>query len=326
MAAINSGRSQIALVVNHDRQLIGTVTDGDVRRGLLDGLNLTDPVTKIMRRDFCSVTDATADHEILDIMKDGSFHQIPIVDYFGRPIELVVLDDLLRSSFRPNQVLLMAGGQGVRLRPLTSNRPKPMLPIGEKPMLQIILEKCISHGLHNFIMSVGYLKEQIMTYFSDGSEWGAEIQYIEEANPLGTAGAIGSISDQITAPLLVMNGDVISDVNLNHLLDFHERKQAQITLAVRLYEIAVPYGVVSLESHTVRGFEEKPRIHKHVNAGIYVLSPNVVQQVPANKYLDMSDLVEAHIASGNVFAFPVHEHWSDVGSLEALKQAEVDWS
>jgi GTP:adenosylcobinamide-phosphate guanylyltransferase len=325
ITAIDAGRAQIALVVDDQGRLVGTLTDGDIRRGLLRNMTLEDSVAKVMQCDFGSVDRGTSDHEALGIMRLSRYHQMPVLDDDGRVTALIVLEDLLYPPRLDNPVLLMAGGKGERLRPLTSDLPKPMLPLGGTPVLEIILEKCIASGLHQFLISVGYLKERIIEYFGDGSKWGVEISYLEEHKPLGTGGALGLINDSLSSPLLVINGDVVTSVNFSELLNFHIRQNATATICIRSHEIHIPFGVVATDGYLLQHFEEKPVVRRNVNAGIYVLNPSVVNGVPRHTYVDMPGLLQREAASEDVYVFPIHEYWSDIGNLDALQQAQSEW-
>ena len=326
VTAIDRGRAQIALIVDKRGHLIGTLTDGDVRRGLLRGLLLTDSVLTVMQRNFRSVHRDTTEQEALATMRREHYHQLPVVNESNQPVALFVLEDLLHPKELPNQVLIMAGGRGERLLPLTSERPKPMLPLAGKPILEIILEWCISFGLSKFMFSVGHLKEQIIDYFGDGSRWGVEILYLQEERALGTAGALGLISGPLTSPVLVINGDVVTRANLQELLGFHQSQGADATMCVRPYEAAIPFGVVETEDNVLVGYQEKPRIQRHVNAGIYVLSPKLISTVPKDLRLDMPDLLGARLPDRRINVFPIHEYWNDVGSHDTLRKAQEDWS
>lgn len=326
VTAIDRGRAQIALIVDKRGRLIGTLTDGDVRRGLLRGLLLTDSVLSVMQRHFRSVHRDATEHEALATMRSEHYHQLPVVNEDNQPVALFVLEDLLHPKEIPNPVLIMAGGRGERLLPLTSERPKPMLPLAGKPILEIILEWCISFGLKKFMFSVGHLKEQIIEYFGDGSPWGVEILYLKEERALGTAGALGLIPGPLTSPVLVINGDVITRVNLQELLSFHQSQKAEATMCVRPYEVAIPFGVVETEDNVLVSYQEKPRIQRYVNAGIYVLNPKLISTVPRDSRLDMPDLLGQHLPDRSINVFPIHEYWNDVGSHDTLRKAQEDWS
>lgn len=323
---IDKGAAQIALVIDEAGRLLGTVTDGDIRRGLIQGMTLESPVKRIMYRDFRALPqDATAS-QALAMMKKEQLHQIPVLDENGAIIKLYLLKELLQPRHKQNRVILMAGGQGKRLRPLTENCPKPMLQIGGKPMLEIILERCIEAGFRHFSISVNYLKHQIIDYFDRGTRWDIEIEYLEEDRPLGTAGALSLIPTRPTSPILVLNSDVLTRIDLDGLLRFHEEQKAVATLCLREHETQIPYGVVHTDSKRVKAFEEKPILTHYVNAGLYVLEPQVMDLLEPDQYCDMPDLLERVLNKNQLIAaFPIHEYWLDVGHPETFSQAKGEW-
>ena len=221
----------------------------------------------------------------------------------------------------------MAGGQGMRLRPLTESCPKPMLRIGDKPMLEIILEQCVDSGFLKFYISVNYLKKQIIEYFGNGSRWGVDIQYLEEDKPLGTAGALASLPEQPDKPILVMNGDVLTHVNLEKLFLFHQENSASATICVSEYKTPIPYGVVFTEGAQVLSIEEKPEMSHSINSGVYVLNPELLELLSPKQQCDMPQLLTRGLKRNlSVIVFPIHEYWLDVGHKETLDQANGDWT
>lgn len=322
---IDRGAAQIALVTESDR-LIGIVTDGDVRRGLLRGESLDAPVTNIMRRDFRSLPANATPAEALALMQRETLHQIPALDETGKVVHLFLLEDLIKPRRLPNSVVIMAGGEGKRLRPLTHDCPKPMLQVAGKPLLEIILKQCLDAGFEHFYFAVNYLKEQIQSHFRDGSAWGARIQYLEEDKPLGTAGALSLLPQRPDHPFLVLNGDVLTRVDYTHLLRFHADHQSTVTLCVREHSTQIPYGVVRMDDVKVVALEEKPVLTHYVNAGIYLLNPDVLDLVPKDAFLDMPQLLEIVAQQEkSVSAFPIHEYWLDIGHPETLERAHGEW-
>jgi len=323
---IDRGAAQIALVTDSDR-LIGIATDGDVRRGLLRGESLEATVTNIMRQDFRFLPASATAADALAFMQRETLHQIPALDETGKVVHLFLLEDLIKPQRLPNSVVIMAGGEGKRLRPLTSNCPKPMLQVAGEPILEIILKQCLDAGFEHFYFAVNYLKEQIQSHFQDGSSWGARIQYLEEVKPLGTAGALSLLPERPDHPFLVLNGDVLSRVDYTHLLRFHADHQSTATLCVREYSTQIPYGVVRLDDVKVVALEEKPVLTHYVNAGIYLLNPDVLDLVPKDVFFDMPQLLETAAQQGKtVNAFPIHEYWFDIGQPETLERARKQWS
>lgn len=325
IAVIDRGAAQIALVTDQDR-LVGIVTDGDVRRGLLRGESLDAPVTNIMRRDFRSLPANAPAAEALALMQRETLHQIPALDENGKVVHLFLLEDLIRPQKLPNSVVIMAGGEGKRLRPLTHDCPKPMLQVAGKPLLEIILKQCLDAGFEHFYFAVSYLKEQIQSHFQDGSAWGARIQYLEEDKPLGTAGALSLLPKRPDHPFLVLNGDVLTRVDYTHLLRFHADHQSTATLCVREHSTQIPYGVVRMDDVKVVALEEKPVLTHYVNAGIYLLNPDVLDLVTKDEFFDMPQLLEIAAQQGkHVSAFPIHEYWLDIGHPETLERAHGEW-
>ena len=326
LEVIERGSAQIALVVDFENRLIGTVTDGDIRRGLLKGETLESPVDRVMRQAFKSLPVSATETEALNLMRREMLRQVPVLDKQGHVINLFLLEELLRPRTRPNTVMLMAGGEGRRLRPFTDDCPKPMLPIGGKPMLEIILERCVEAGFRQFIISVNYLKHRIMDYFGNGSRWNVEIRYVEEARPLGTGGALSLLTEIPVHPMLVINGDILTRVSFIELMRFHEEHEAAATLCVREHFTEIPYGVVHIEGAEVTVLQEKPTLNHYVNAGIYLLNPDVLKLLSHDEYCDMPQLLERVIKHGKrVSAFPIHEYWLDIGQPETLKRATGEW-
>lgn len=323
---LDKSAKQIVLVVDGSNVLAGTITDGDIRRGILKGLSLDEPVQKIMNPE---PTVARADESrdvILAKMKRKGLHHIPLVDDARCVVGLETLDEIIQSGRKENVVVLMAGGLGSRLRPLTDGIPKPMLKVGSKPLLETILENFIEYGFNRFYISVNYMAEIVESYFGDGSRWGVEIRYLHEDQRLGTAGALSLLPEKLSAPLFVMNGDLLTKVNFSQLLDFHSSHHAQATMCVREYDFQVPYGVVKIDDHRITGIDEKPVQRFFVNAGIYVLDPNVLEMISPHTYFDMPTLFEKLIEQRReTSAFPIREYWLDIGHLADYDRANVEF-
>ncbi len=327
IATLDREALRIVMVVSAERRLLGTLTDGDVRRALLKHMTLDVPVAEVM-----CITPRTAARDwskerILADMEKYQLLQLPVVDQEGRVIGLETLHDLLNKRHRDNPVFLMAGGFGTRLQPLTHNCPKPLLKVGEKPILELILENFINAGFHRFFISTHYMPEMIREHFGDGSQWGVSIRYIHEVEPLGTGGALGLLPhDEIDQPLFMMNGDLLTTLNFQNLLEFHQDHRGVATMCVREYEHCVPYGVIQNEGHRICSMVEKPVHRFFINAGIYLLSPDLVKSVAPGVRVDMPTLLEREIANGNdVNMFPVHEYWLDIGRMEDFKRAQQEF-
>ncbi len=318
---IDGSSTQIALVVDPADHLLGTITDGDIRRGLLKGISLEDPASTIMNASPTCAHPDDGREAILARMKAKLLHQIPIVDAERRVVGLQVLDELLAAK-RDNWVVLMAGGRGTRLRPLTDDTPKPMLHVGAKPILETILEGFVEQGFNKFFLAVNYRAEMVRAHFGNGSRWGVEIDYLSEASPLGTAGALSLLPTRPSAPLLVMNADLLTRVGFGHMLDFHRVHASAATMGVREYDFQVPFGVVKIRDQSIISIEEKPTHRFFVNAGIYVLSPETLELVPRGRHFDMPALFESLIAAGRETAvFPIREYWIDIGRMDDFEKA-----
>lgn len=325
LCTLDEGGLRLVLVVDRENHLLGIVTDGDIRRALLRRFDFAAPVTGLMNPEpFCAPAGTPRD-TLRNWMEQRSLLHIPIVDDEKRLIALETYRDLLTAPVRDNWVFLMAGGFGTRLGALTQDCPKPMLPVGGKPMLESILENFVDAGFRRFCISVHYLAERIKQHFGDGQRWGVEIRYVEEQAPLGTAGALGLLPETGGLPVLMMNGDVLTQLDFNALLDFHLAQQAAVTLCVREYDMQVPFGVVEGEHSRVIDIVEKPVHRFFVNAGIYVVSPEVVATTVPPRRIDMPDLVKQVLATPcNVAMFPIHEYWLDIGRPDDFERAQKD--
>ncbi len=322
--SLNESALQIALVVSDDGSLLGTVTDGDIRRGLLRGLDLNSSVDAIIQRDPFVVPPHLGRDLVLQLMKANKVRQLPIVDGHRVVLGLHLWDELLVPGQRPNLVVIMAGGQGSRLRPHTENCPKRLLPVAGKPMLEHIIERARAEGFRHFVIAIHYLGEMIEDYFGDGSRWQIEIDYLREESPLGTAGAVGLLMPRPDAPFLVSNGDVLTDIRYGELLDFHCRHRAAATMAVRVHEWQHPFGVVHTKGVDIVGFEEKPIARSHINAGIYVLDPAALDVLGVGDRCDMPALFgRLQERSLRTIVYPMHEPWLDVGRPDDYSSAQV---
>ena len=319
---IDAAGLQIAIVADGGGRLLGTVTDGDVRRAILRGVALDDAVTKVMNENPTTAREDDDRETLLRLMRQRKLHQIPLLDATWRVVGLQVLDRLLEPTRRDNPVVLMAGGLGSRLSPLTDDTPKPLLHVGSKPILETILEAFVQHGFGTFYLSVNYLAEQVEEYFGNGSQWGVKIDYLREHERLGTAGALSLLPERPDEPLFVMNGDLLTRLNFAHLLDFHAEHAAAATMCVREYEMQVPYGVIETQSHRILDIREKPTERYLVNAGVYVLQPETLDLIPQGTFFDMPDLFKQLIARDQETAvFPIREYWMDIGQMDDFHQA-----
>ncbi len=305
---------QIALVVSDDQILLGTITDGDIRRGLLRGLDLNSPIEAIIQREPLVVPPELGRDTVLQLMRANKIHQLPVVDEDRRVLGLHLWNDLIVPTQRQNLMIIMAGGRGTRLRPHTENCPKPLLPVAGKPMLEHIIERARTEGFRRFVLAIHYLGEMIEDYFGDGGRWQVEIEYLREQHPLGTAGAIGLLKPRPQSSFLVTNGDVLTDIRYGELLDFHCRHSASATMSVRLHEWQHPFGVVRTRGVDIVGFDEKPIARTHINAGVYVLEPDALDVLSAGERCDMPVLfTRLQERAKRTIVYPMHEPWLDVG-------------
>lgn len=325
--SLNESKLKIVLVVNNG-DLIGTITDGDIRRGLLSGVSLSESVLKVTNKEPFSVSSSLTRSEALELMKVNKIYQLPIVNKERKLLGLHLFEELATSSGIKyhNSMLIMAGGKGTRLRPYTESCPKPLLEVAGKPMLQHILEKARSEGFYNFIISLHYLGHMIQDFFGDGRRFGVNIEYINEDKPLGTAGALSLLDGaRLESPLLVTNGDVLTDMNYSELLNFHLNNKAAATMAIREHRWENPFGVVKVQGVNLIGFEEKPIICSHINAGVYVLNPECVGYLAKDTYCDMPTLfTNLKDANKNTIVYPMYESWLDVGREDDFNRAQLE--
>lgn len=324
---INSEALRVAVVIGKDKKLLGMVTDGDIRRGLLNDLMLNDSVAKVMNSKPITAAEGASKEQLVELMEEAQILSVPLLDREGRVIGLETLHSALSKDKYRNPVFIMAGGFGTRLHPLTDNCPKPMLKVGDKPILETVIKSFIKAGFSNFYISTHYLPEQIHKYFGDGSNLGVSISYIHENTPLGTGGALGLLPKSMPRdlPLIMINGDVLTKIDFQRLLNFHIKSDSDATMCVREYNYQVPYGVVQGEGNKIISMVEKPVQRFFVNAGIYVLSPRVIQSVEENQRIDMPTLLERRMAAGDtVLMFPIHEYWLDIGQMDDFNQAQID--
>jgi len=315
---------KIVMVVNKSGVLQGTISDGDIRRGLLKGLNLDSPVTTVIHANPLVVMPDLERDLVMQLMTANNIQQIPIVNSQRNILGLHLWGDIASLPLRPNLMVIMAGGKGMRLRPHTENCPKPMLTVAGKPILEHIIQRAKSEGFTRFIIATHYLGHMIKEYFGDGDSFGIQINYLCENSPLGTAGALSLLKPLPDFPFIVTNGDVITDIRYGELLDFHCRNSAMATMAVRLHEWRNPFGVVQIEGNVITGFEEKPVSRSHINAGVYAIEPGAINYLNFDEYCDMPTLFERLQNELKLtVAYPMHEPWLDVGRPDDLKQANA---
>jgi dTDP-glucose pyrophosphorylase len=320
---LNDSALQILLVVDLQGQLIGTITDGDIRRALLRGLTVTDRIDEVVVRDALVVPPDMRSDLVTQLMRANRIHQLPVVNEKRHVIGLHLWDEICGPSQRDNLMVIMAGGRGKRLAPHTETCPKPLLPVAGKPILEHIIERAKEDGFSRFLIAVHYLGNMIESYFGDGSDWDVRVNYLREDQPLGTAGALSLIDPPPDLPFVVTNGDVLADIRYGEFLDFHVRNRALATMAVRMYEWQLPFGVVHTKGIEVVGLEEKPIHRCHVNTGVYALEPQALDLLSVNEQCDMPSLFDSILAiDDRVVVYPMHEPWLDVGRPNDYDEAK----
>jgi len=327
ISIISDGGQRIALVVNSKNKLLGTITDGDIRRALLKKVELSEKASNIMNSNPITAEINTPKSILRDLMIKKSLLQIPVLDSNGGLLDLETLHNEVFTKNYENPVFLMAGGFGKRLRPLTNNIPKPLLMVGDKPILENILINFIKCGFKKFFISLHYKGQMIKDYFKDGSEWGVTISYLTESEPLGTAGALSLLPESLpNLPIIVMNADLMTKIDTAALINFHNENSSDATVCVREYDFQVPFGVVESKDNKIVRITEKPIQSFFVNAGVYVINQDLILKAKNPKYLDMPDLIDSLISKGKkINMFPIHEYWLDIGQKEQFARANDEY-
>ena len=323
---IDRNSQQIAIVTDEEGKLLGTVTDGDIRRGILKEIPLSSPVSRIMNRNPVAIPKMNDEKYIADILKANRIRHLPVIDDARRVIGVERLESQITGSVKNNWVVIMAGGRGKRLEPLTDDCPKPMLKIGGKPVLQIIIEQLVRQGFLRFCISVNYRSAQIKDHFGDGAGMGAKICYVEEKKPMGTAGSLSLLPFVTHEPILVLNGDVLTKLNFEQLLNFHQDHRSIATIAAAMCGFQVPFGLIRADHDHLAGFEEKPAFAGFINAGVYVLNREALDYVPVDSSFEMNDLFKTLLQNRQpVCIFPIREYWIDIGGIKSYYQACKDY-
>ena len=328
LKAVQNGKHGIAIVVDKQKRLQGIVTDFDLRKAILNGDNgLAIPISEIMNRNPVTAPLNTHKDKLIRLHQNKKVNQIPLIDHSGRVAGLVTFRRLMQSKVLTNPVVIMAGGKGKRLRPLTYKLPKPLLPLGDKSVIETIIEGLKLYGFEKIIISVKYKSELIKKYLGNGTKLGVSLSYVNEEKEMGTAGSLGLIKNKIEKPFLVVNGDVLTKVNYRNLLDFHLLERNEITACVKKYDFQIPFGVVEADSNNITKIVEKPWQSVFVNAGIYALNPSVLKLVTAGEYLDMPELLNRLVEqNGKVGGFPISEYWIDIGNSNDFKKADREFA
>ena len=326
LSVIDSGAVKIALVVDTDNKLLGTLSDGDIRRGLLRKKLLNETIEDVYFKNPTTANKGASKEDLLHLCLVNGISQVPIVDEDRKVIDLFIIDDGLQKKQHENHVVLMVGGLGTRLRPLTENTPKPMLKVGGKPILETIVKRFVDDGFTNITMCLGYKSNVIQDHFQDGSAFGANIDYIVEEKRMGTAGALTLLGKRLNNPFFVMNGDLLTSVNFEKMLDFHLENDSRATMCVREYDIEVPYGVVNVVNENVISIVEKPIHSFFVNAGIYLLEPDCIDLIPDNEFYNMPTLfAELIVIKEKIVSFPLQEYWLDIGKIADYERANIEY-
>lgn len=324
VAVMQNGCKQITLVVDDERRLLGTITDGDVRRAILQGIAMETPAGEIMQKSFTAGRASDLASDIFALMQEKLLRHVPLLDEGGILVDLVWISDLIKQDQPDLSAVVMAGGFGKRLLPLTESLPKPMLPMGDRPVMEHIIDNLRTAGVRDVNVTTHYMPEKIKGHFGNGRRFGVEIKYISEDRPLGTAGALGLMKPP-RQPMLVVNGDIMTQVDFRAMFAFHRENRADLTLGVRQYELQVPYGVIDCEGALIKKICEKPTHKFLVNAGIYLLDPVAHRYIPKNQRFDMPELIEKLIAAGKrVVSFPIMEYWLDIGQHADYQRAQLD--
>lgn len=326
MEAIDKGSRGIALIVDGEQRLVGTVTDGDIRRAILKGFSLKEPVKTIMNSNYIFITRNYSRTLVTTIFQNRGIMQLPVLDDDMRVVDVIFYHEFFEETVKENWALIMAGGLGTRLHPLTSETPKPMLRVGAKPIIETIIEQLKSYGYKNIILCLNYKADIIRNYFQDGSNFGVNIRYINEKKRLGTAGAIKLVKDYIDKPFFVLNGDILTKLNFEQFMQFHIKSGNCVTIGTKKYEIQIPYGVVDLSDEKVTGLKEKPCSSYFISGGMYCLDPDAIDMIPEDEYFDITQLISDYLDKGKkVGSFPITEYWMDIGRIDDYNQANVDY-
>ena len=322
---LQNSKIKLCFVKSADERIVGTVTDGDVRRGILEGISVEQSVQRIMNKKFVFRSDNKPTENELENYRANSLFAVPVLSNAKKLTDVIMLSESVSTSKKlPNKVFLLAGGLGSRLGELTKEIPKPMSKVGSKPILQIIIENFKTYGFHDFIISLNYKSDIIEDYFRDGSEFGVSIEYVREKDRQGTAGSLSLIEEKLEHPIIVMNGDLLTNIDFSCFLDYYQSNEIDALMCVREYDFQVPFGVVQTDGKLITSIDEKPVQKFLVNAGVYLLSPECINQVPKEVVIDMPTLFDNLLKEKlNVSAFPLSEYWLDIGRIDDLEKAQV---
>lgn len=322
MVNIGDGRIGIVMVLDDDETLIGTLTDGDLRRMLLGGATLESPIRDNVNTNFTQVSPETARADVLDLMNARDIEQIPIVDTDGKLVGVHSIGSIVANDTLPNWVVIMAGGKGTRLGELTQDTPKPMLKVAGRPILERIVLHLVGSGIRRIYLAVNYLSQVIEDHFGDGKDFGCEICYIREDSPMGSGGALSLLTEQPAHPIIVMNGDLVTDFHVRRMLQHHVAGDYAATIGLNHYNHRVPFGCVSLKDGAIEKLREKPLLNELVNCGIYTLSPNILSRV-RKEFFPITELFEECLDNNEpIGGYIIEEDWADIGMPEELSNAQ----
>lgn len=326
LEVIDKGGRGIALILDEENRLIGTLTDGDIRRAILKGLSLDEPVKAVMNSNYVFVTRNYSRTLVTTIFQNRGIRQLPVLDDDMRVVDVIFYHEFFEEKAKENWALIMAGGLGTRLHPLTQEMPKPMLKVGAKPIIETIIEQLRSYGYKNIVLCLNYKADIIKSYFQDGANFGVNIKYVSERKRLGTAGAIRLAREYIDRPFFVLNGDILTKLNFDQFMQFHLKSGNTITIGTKKYEIQIPYGVVNLKDEKVIDLQEKPSSSYFISGGMYCLDPEAIDRIPEDEYFDITQLISGYLDRGEkVGSFPITEYWMDIGQIDDYHQANLDY-
>lgn len=325
LQVLDDGAKGIVLLVDNERKLLGTITDGDIRRAILNDISLNDSIEKVVHLNPVSVKQSMTREEIKEIFIKKAVKDIPVVDDCNKVIDLVSINDILLPQGKENPVIIMAGGLGTRLKDLTKEIPKPMLKVGEDPILQHTINNFKQYGYNKILLSVNYKSEIIENYFQDGFAYGVKINYVKETKRLGTAGGIKLAKDYINTAFFVINGDIFTNVNVENMMRFHKENKYDITVGTRKHSFQIPYGVIDTSNNYIKEIKEKPVIDYLINAGVYCLNAELIEIIPDNKYFEITDLINICIERNmKIGSYEIKDYWMDIGKIEDYVKVNED--
>ncbi|WP_026945876.1 nucleotidyltransferase family protein [Algoriphagus marincola] len=315
----------ILFLVDEENKLLGSLTDGDLRRGFIKGLGFENHLSEFIQPSPKFIQQGKYDlNEIIELRKKH-FSVFPVVNSQMEIINVVNFKH--QKSYLPVDALIMAGGRGERLKPLTDIIPKPLLKIGDKPILEHNIDRLASFGVDDIWLSVRYLGDQLVDYFGDGAKKGIRVKYVWEDQPLGTAGALGLVNDFVHDHILMMNSDLLTNIDFEDFFLYFQKEEADLAVACIPYQVNIPYAVMETEDKKVIGLKEKPTYTHYSNAGIYLMKREVVDFLPKQDHFNATDLMELLIAQGKkVAAYPLMGYWLDIGKHEDYKKAQIDFN